>query len=86
MAPPEAGSGSSAMRLRTAGISLAAGGDYIRLPMTAGLEVNDMGRTQLTGRTDLVDLRDYGVSWGRLPACGERQQGEFQRLRLRVSL
>ena len=33
----------------------AAGGDYIRLPMTAGLEVNDMGRTQLTGRTDLVD-------------------------------
>ena len=33
----------------------AAGGDYIRLPMTAGLQVEDLGRTSLTGRTDLVD-------------------------------
>ena len=33
----------------------AAGGDYIRLPMTADLEVNDLGRSNLTGRTDLVD-------------------------------
>jgi len=33
----------------------AAGGDFIRLPMSAALEVKDRDRQNLTGRTDLVD-------------------------------
>jgi hypothetical protein len=33
----------------------SAGGDYVRLPMTADLVVTDRDRTALTGRTNLVD-------------------------------
>lgn len=33
----------------------SAGGDYAMLPMGADLTVTDMGRTNLTGRTNLVD-------------------------------